>query len=194
MGNNIFTHSIKRLSILLLSGVIVISLFLVYKPASGGKLTADSIRALPEFTETTAEKWINASPMTVADFRGKVLLLDFWTFDCWNCYRSFPWLNALEKRYRDAEFQVIGIHTPEFDHERVRTNIEAKVKEYQLYHPIMIDNDFSYWKAMNNQYWPAYYLVDKAGKIQYQFIGETHAGDSNAKAIEAAIKELLDEK
>jgi len=184
---------LKRLSFLLLSGVIVIGLFVVYKPATGGKLAVDSIRALPEFTQTTSDKWINASPATVADFRGKVVLLDFWTFDCWNCYRSFPWLNELENYFHDAEFQVIGIHTPEFDHEKVRANIEAKVKEFELHHPIMIDNDFSYWKVMNNQYWPAYYLVDKAGKIRYLFVGETHSGDSNAKAIEAAIKELLDE-
>ncbi len=147
----------------------------------------------PEFTHHSAKEWINSKPLKLADLKGKVVLLDFWTFECWNCYRSFPWLNALEKQFADKDFQVIGIHSPEFKHEHDRKQVEAKVKEFELHHPVMMDNDFSYWKALNNRYWPAYYLVDKKGVIRGKFFGETHQGDRNARAIEKGIKQLLAE-
>lgn len=147
----------------------------------------------PEFTHADADEWINSEPLSLADLRGQVVMLDFWTFDCWNCYRSFPWLKGLEARLADADFTVIGVHTPEFAHERVRANVVAKVEEFGLHHPVMIDNDFSYWKAMGNRYWPAFYVIDKRGHVRGRFIGETHAGDRRARAIEALIEELLAE-
>ncbi len=145
----------------------------------------------PEFTHHSSEDWINSKPLTLKDLKGKVVLLDFWTFECWNCYRSFPWLNSLEKQLADEDFQVIGVHSPEFKHEHDRKLVEAKIKEFELHHPVMMDNDFSYWKALNNRYWPAYYVIDKDGLIQGKFYGEAHQGDSNAKAIETLIKQLL---
>ncbi|MGB0720886.1 MAG: redoxin domain-containing protein [Gammaproteobacteria bacterium] len=147
----------------------------------------------PPFTQTSPEAWINSGPLTWDDLRGQVVLLDVWTFDCWNCYRSFPWLNSLEARYGDKGLTVIGIHTPEFRHEHKRPNVEQKVHEFELHHPIMMDNDFGYWNALNNRYWPAFYLVDKQGRIRGRFIGETHAGDRNASAIETQVRELLAE-
>ncbi len=147
----------------------------------------------PEFTHREKQDWINSSPLNIKDLQGKVVLIDFWTFGCWNCYRSFPWLNAMENRLDKENFQVIGIHTPEFDNERIRKNIEAKVKEFGLHHPIMIDNDSSYWRAMNNRYWPAYYILDKQGNVRAVFFGETHEGDRRAKQIEKTIKTLLSE-
>ncbi|MCU7801251.1 MAG: redoxin domain-containing protein [gamma proteobacterium symbiont of Lucinoma myriamae] len=132
---------------------------------------------MPEFTHHKANEWINSQPLTVQDLKGKVVLIDMWTFDCWNCYRSFPWLNALEEKYQKSGLQIIGVHTPEFDHEKIRVNIEAKVKKFKLHHPVMIDNDFSYWRALNNRYWPAYYLVNQEGNIVSSHIGETHQGD-----------------
>ncbi len=147
----------------------------------------------PEFTHNGDQDWINSSPLNIADLKGKVVLVDFWTFGCWNCYRSFPWMNAMENRLDMEDFQVIGVHTPEFENERVRKNIEAKVKEFELHHPIMIDNDSSYWGAMNNRYWPAYYILDKQGKVRAAFFGETHEGDRRAKQIEDTINTLLSE-
>ena len=99
-------------------------------------------RPAPEFNQTSPETWLNSPPLSMADLRGKVVLIDFWTFGCWNCYRSFPWLNDLEQRLADREFQVIGIHTPEFDHEKDRSRVEAKIAEFGLKHPSMLDNDF----------------------------------------------------
>lgn len=146
-----------------------------------------------EFPHKQPEHWINSEPLKVDDLKGKVVLLDFWTFDCWNCYRSFPWMNDLEKRYKDKGLQVIGVHTPEFSHEKVRSNIEEKVVEFELHHPVMIDNDFSYWRAMYNKYWPAFYIIDKKSNVRAVFFGETHEGDEQAVRIENTIIKLLKE-
>ena len=147
----------------------------------------------PEFTHTTQQEWLNSKPLKLTDLRGKVVLMDVWTFGCWNCYRSFPWLNALEARYKPKGLQVIGVHSPEFAHERDTDALKEKLREFKLSNPQMIDNDFSYWKALDNQYWPAFYLIDKYGLIQGYYVGETHDGDARAKQIEAKIVELLAE-
>ena len=178
------------------AGLVVLSAVFSYRLVVGaafGQGVAEKGVAAPEFTHSLDSEWINSGPLTLADLRGKVVLLDFWTFDCWNCYRSFPWLKALEARLSDRDFTVIGVHTPEFDHERIRANIEKKVEEFGLRHPVMIDNDFSYWRSMGNRYWPAFYLIDKRGAVRAVFVGETHEGDRQALKIENAILELLDE-
>ena len=150
-------------------------------------------RPLPEFTNDDPKFWLNSAPMRVQDLRGQVLLVDIWTFDCWNCYRSFPWLKKLETRLSDQPFQVIGIHSPEFEHEHDRARVAAKIREFGLMHPVMMDNDFAYWRALGNRYWPAYYLVDKQGTIRHLHVGETHAGDARAARIEEQIRLLLAE-
>lgn len=131
----------------------------------------------------------SSSPRCVAGW----CLLDVWTFDCWNCYRSIPWLNAVEKEYASEGLSLIGVHSPELDHERVRSAVERKVKEFGIAHPVMLDNDFSYWNALNNRYWPAYYLIDRRGRIRAYYVGEMHAGQARARAVEAKLKELLRE-
>jgi thiol-disulfide isomerase/thioredoxin len=161
------------------------------RPASGGLL--DTALPAAEFTHATEADWINSAPLRLAALRGHVVLLDFWTFDCWNCYRSIPWLKAVEARFAPGGLRVIGVHTPEFDHEKVRDNVAAKIREFGIEHPVMLDNDFSYWRAMGNRYWPAFYLIDRRGEVRGQFVGETHAGDRQAEAIEAAIAALLAE-
>jgi thiol-disulfide isomerase/thioredoxin len=154
---------------------------------------ASDQRPLPEFTTQNAADWLNSQPLTTADLRGRVVLVDIWTFGCWNCYRSFPWLNALEDRLADRPFSVIGIHSPEFDHERDRSRVLDKMAEFSLRHPVMLDNDFAFWRALNNRYWPAFYLVDKQGVIRYVHVGETHEGDARAIDIERQLNLLLDE-
>jgi len=146
-----------------------------------------------EFTHAETAAWINSPPLTLTDLRGKVVLIDFWTFDCWNCYRSIPWLKSLEQRYASQGLQIIGVHAPEFTHERKRKNVVAKVKEFGLEHPVMIDNDFSYWNALGNRYWPAFYFVDKHGRIRAVMVGETHIGDRRALSIERVLEKLLKE-
>ena len=156
---------------------------------------ADEIKPqpVPEFTQAAASQWLNSKPLKWRDLRGKVVLIDFWTFECWNCYRSFPWLHRVEEKFAADDFTVVGIHTPEFDHEHERHRVAEKIKEFKLEHPVMMDNDYRFWRSMNNRYWPAFYLVDKRGQVRGYYIGETHTGSSKARQIERHIKRLLAE-
>ena len=156
-------------------------------------LPAKESYPLPAFTQTSAQEWLNSKPLTKKDLLGKVTLIDFWTFDCWNCYRSFPWLHGVEKQFKPQGFQIVGIHSPEFAHEKVHANIKAKIKQFKITNPVMVDNDMGFWQKMNNRYWPAYYLVDKKGLVRANFIGETHKDSAQAKNIEAMIVKLLKE-
>ena len=146
---------------------------------------------LPEFTRTDTASWLNSPPLTVSHLRGKVVLIDVWTFECWNCYRSFPWLHDLARRYGKQGLMVVGIHSPELASERDLPQLKRKVAEFGFVYPVMIDNDFAYWRALGNQYWPAFYLVDKQGQIRYRFVGETHTGDAQAAEIEQSVASLL---
>jgi len=149
--------------------------------------------AAPPFTQKSASEWINAEPLTWADLRGQVVLLDVWTFDCWNCYRSIPWLSSLEDRFGQQGFRIVGIHTPEFEHEKRRANVEAKMKKFGVRGAVMLDNDYRYWNALDNHYWPAFYLVDRQGHIRGRYVGETHFNDPKAQKVEAHIAKLLRE-
>lgn len=181
------------LALLVLTVGIIFSLSHVSNEAFVAQAQSTTYKKAPEFPQTSADQWLNSPPLSMASLRGKVVMIDFWTFGCWNCYRSFPWMNEMEARLEGEEFQIIGVHTPEFEHEKVRASIEKKIDEFELRHPTVMDNDFRYWRAMNNRYWPTYYLIDKKGNIRDQFIGETHANTAKAEKIEDRIKELLAE-
>ena len=152
--------------------------------------TADETR-LPEFTGTGKAAWINAEPQTVAGLRGKVVLLEVWAFGCGNCARSAAWVNAVQRKFAGRPFAVIGIHTPEFEHEKNRGLLEQNMRRLGVRHAVMVDNDQAYWQLLNNRYWPTFYLVDQAGAIQGVFVGETHTGDAQARAMEKQIAELI---
>jgi glutathione peroxidase-family protein len=159
---------------------------------SGANAALPDERA-PEFTHTATADWINSPPLKLESFRGRVLLIDVWAFECWNCFHSFPWLKGVEAKFGPQGLSLVGVHSPEFPNEQVRDNVVAKVKEFGLKHPVMLDNDFSYWKALDNQYWPAYYVIDKQGRVRGRFVGETHADDARARKIEALIAKLIEE-
>ncbi len=156
-------------------------------------LPAERAPPAPAFTQTAAEGWLNSPALSWNELRGSVTLVEFWTFACWNCYRSIPWLQTLEPRYGRRGFRIVSVHTPEFERERVRANVESKSRELGVNYPVMLDNDYRYWNAMNNHYWPAFYLVDRQGRVRASFAGETHAGAGNAVAMESAIEALLAE-
>jgi len=168
-------------------------IFIGTMPPSTSITLSDHPKTLPPFHTQEAIDWLNSPPLQVEDLKGKVVLIDFWTYSCWNCYRSFPWLNTMEARFKDEDFIVIGVHTPEFDHERDRSKVAEKIKEFGLHHPVVIDNDHRYWQAMRNRYWPAFYVVDKQGNIRHHYVGETHEGSQRARIIEQAISQLLAE-
>ncbi|MEQ7873080.1 cytochrome c biogenesis protein DipZ [Sphingomonas sp. ASV193] len=141
---------------------------------------------LPAFSGATG--WLNSKPLTAADLKGKVVLVDFWTYSCINCIRSVPHIEALYKRYGPAGLVVIGVHSPEFAFERDPANVAAALKQFGLTYPIALDSDLNIWRAFNNRYWPATYLADAKGRIRYH-----HFGEGGEATTEAAIRQLLTE-
>ena len=138
----------------------------------------------PEFRGLGA--WINSEPLTLAGLRGRVVLIDFWTYSCINCLRTLPYIREWDDRYRAAGLTIVGVHTPEFAFERVESNVRENVKKLKLRYPIALDNDFGTWRAWSNQYWPAKYLIDRAGHVRYY-----HFGEGEYAKTEEAIRTLL---
>jgi cytochrome c biogenesis protein CcdA/thiol-disulfide isomerase/thioredoxin len=130
--------------------------------------------------------WINSEPLTLEGLRGRVVLIDFWTYSCINCLRTLPYLREWDARYRAAGLTIVGVHAPEFAFERVESNVRENVKELELRYPIVLDNDFQIWGSWDNQYWPAKYLIDRRGHVRYYHFGEGEYGET-----EEAIRNLL---
>ncbi|HVA83192.1 MAG TPA: redoxin domain-containing protein, partial [Candidatus Aquilonibacter sp.] len=107
--------------------------------------------------------WINSPPLSLFSLRGKVVLLDFWTYSCINCIRTIPYLNAWESKYSSSGLVIIGVHTPEFEFEKNYTNVLAAVKKFGISYPVAMDSNYSTWSAYGNRYWPADYLIDADG-------------------------------
>jgi thiol-disulfide isomerase/thioredoxin len=180
-------YLIRRLHLFILFSLALLVSAVVYAAKVNPPAT------MPEFTQVDEAAWFNSKPLLSEDLRGKVVLIDVWTYGCWNCYNSFPWLRGVEEKFADQDFTVIGIHTPEFEREKDPENVAKKIADFELHHPVMLDNDKAYWHELRNRYWPAYYIVDKKGNIRDAFIGETHEGDRRAKKIEKLIAKLLKE-
>ncbi len=132
--------------------------------------------------------WYNSPPLTMASLRGKVVLVDFWTYSCINCVRTLPELRQLWAKYRKQPFVIVGVHAPEFTFEKSPANVAAAIKRHGLSYPIAQDNDLRTWDAFNNRYWPAKYLIDAQGRIRY-----THFGEGGDQATQQAIRSLLAE-
>jgi thiol-disulfide isomerase/thioredoxin len=145
----------------------------------------------PEFTHSSQAEWLNSKPLRLSQLRGKVVLVEFWAFECVNCRRTQPWLHAIQQRYADKDFVIVSVHTPELPEERSTANVRKAVAEQRITNPVMVDDDYSYWNAMKNQYWPAFYVIDKRGRIAARAIGEMHVGQARAAELERAIEEQL---
>ncbi len=130
--------------------------------------------------------WINSDPLTLEQLRGKVVLVDFWTYTCVNCIRTFPYLRLWHSRYADDGLVILGIHTPEFEFEKDYTNVLQATQENGIAWPVAQDNDFETWDAYNNRYWPAKYLIDRDGVIRY-----SHFGEGKYAETEHEIRQLL---
>ena len=134
------------------------------------------------------KSWINSNPLTIAELKDKVVLIDFWTYSCINCIRTQPYLNKWYDSYKKDGFEILGVHAPEFAFEKVEKNVQREVKKAKILYPVALDNGFATWNAYGNQYWPARYLIDKEGKVRY-----THFGEGDYDGTEAALQELLKE-
>lgn len=140
--------------------------------------------AAPELAGITS--WINSNPLTLQQLRGKVVLIDFWTYSCINCIRTMPYVTGWYEKYRDDGLVVIGVHAPEFAFEKKIENVRRAVTEYGITYPVALDNDFATWKAYDNKYWPAHYLIDREGRVVY-----THFGEGLYERTENNIRHLL---
>ncbi len=165
-------------------------------PAAGAGLPGvrtpalDDLGTAPDFQGDG--HWFNTAdgrPLTLKQLRGKVVLVDFWTYTCINCIRTLPYLKAWDKKYRDKGLVIVGVHAPEFDFEKKTSNVRSAIKQNQLRYPVVQDNEMATWNAWGNQYWPAEYLIDAKGKVRH-----THFGEGDYEESEAAIRALLAER
>jgi thiol-disulfide isomerase/thioredoxin len=140
--------------------------------------------AAPNFVGVKA--WLNSGPLNIADLRGKVVLVDFWTYGCYNCVNTLPHVTRLYDTYKDKGFVVVGVHTPEFPFEKSTDNVRAAIKRHAIRYPVAQDNEYATWNAYHNQYWPAQYIVDRNGTIVFE-----HAGEGQYEEIERTVQTLL---
>jgi len=163
-------------------------------PPASAMATTDRV-ALPQLPKLARAPelaglgpWYNSPPLTLASLKGKVVLVDFWTYSCINCVRTLPHIQELWSKYKDQPFVIVGVHAPEFTFEKKPENVADAIRKHHLDYPIAQDNDFATWKAFDNQYWPAKYLIDAQGVIRY-----THFGEGDYGETEQAVKSLLAE-
>jgi cytochrome c biogenesis protein CcdA/thiol-disulfide isomerase/thioredoxin len=135
-----------------------------------------------------AVDWLNSPPLTIEGLKGKVVLIDFWTYSCINCLRSIPYVKAWAKKYKDHGLVVIGVHTPEFAFERDINNVRAAVSDLKIEYPVAIDNEYKIWRSFDNEYWPADYIIDAEGRTRFH-----HFGEGKYEQSEQEIQELLKE-
>jgi thiol-disulfide isomerase/thioredoxin len=144
----------------------------------------EDARPVPELAGIT--EWLNSAPLTMAGLRGRVVLVDFWTYSCVNCRRTFPFLRALHETYSDRGLTIVGVHAPEFDFEKSPDNVERAVRDLDVTWPVAEDPDHATWDAFRNDYWPAKYLVDRHGLIRL-----VHVGEGDEAEVEDAVRGLL---
>lgn len=138
--------------------------------------------------EISSPVWINSKPLDLKALKGKVVVVDFWTFACYNCKNTLPYFKDWDKKYRDQGLVIVGVHTPELSIERDIENVKQAVKDYEIQYPVAIDGDYSNWNRYNVWAWPTWYIVDKEGYIRY-----SHVGEGDYAASEATIQKLLAE-
>jgi cytochrome c biogenesis protein CcdA/thiol-disulfide isomerase/thioredoxin len=193
------THAIWCRKIL---GVIIIA-SVVYIIYIDNAITAPSRLATNQTTDATTlinalpvsypapiitgiDAWINSPPLQLSQLKGKVVLIDFWTYSCINCIRTLPYLIDWYAKYHDKGFEIIGIHTPEFEFEKNLTNVKNAVKKFGIQYPVALDNRYATWLNFNNHYWPAHYLINQAGEVIY-----VHFGEGEYDVTENNIRQLL---
>lgn len=157
------------------AGIVVASMFVAALPG------AQIGKPAPEIS---GQSWLNSKPLTLAELKGKVVLLEFWTFGCWNCRNVEPFIKTWHQKYAGQGLAVIAVHAPEFGYERVHANVQRYIRDHAISYPVAIDNDFITWNRYNNRYWPALYLIDKRGIIRYLRVGEGGYQETEQRIVE----------
>jgi len=174
-----------------LAALVAVVLLAVAPAAPGRAAQVASMRLAPALPRLDATHWLNSPPLELAALRGRPVLIEFWTFGCSNCRNTLPWLARAHARYASQGLVIIAVHTPEFEDERDRDAVARAVARLGIRYPVLIDNGYAYWRALDNRFWPAFYLVDPEGRIVDTRIGELHAGERRADSFEAAIVGML---
>jgi len=160
--------------------------FLQVQAPARPRLALPSEGAMPPLAG--AVEWLNSPPLTAAELRGKVVLIDFWTFGCSNCKNALPHVREWHRKYKDQGLVVIGVHSPEFAFEKSIPNVKQALMALDVPFPVAVDNNFTIWRAFNNNYWPAHYFVDGHGQIRFH-----HFGEGEYEKSEQVIQQLLDD-
>lgn len=168
-------------------GLLVLALLTIFNQASINTSFAESLVNIkaPSIASST---WLNTTQLDNAALSGKVFLVEFWTYGCYNCKNVEPYVKSWYQQYHQQGFEVIAVHSPEFDREADINNVSDYLKHNNIHYPVAIDNDFAIWKRYSNRYWPAMYLVDKKGIIRYYHFGEGSYA-STEKMIQALLQE-----
>jgi glutathione peroxidase-family protein len=184
MSTKIMSKLSRRAAFAGLALTLSIGISGCFDGASADGTPLKSYGRAPEFTGI--EAWINSAPLTMASLRGKVVLVEFWTHECINCIRTLPQVTRWYNTYKDQGLVVIGVHTPESEFEKQRPGLQAAIEKFAIEYPVAQDNRFATWKAYENQFWPATYLIDRDGSIVLK-----HVGEGGYAETEDAIRRLL---
>ncbi|MFW0754950.1 cytochrome c biogenesis protein DipZ [Pseudomonas sp. H11T01] len=160
--------------------------YLVSKVSAASSMELGAKGSMPSLSG--AVEWLNSAPLSSESLRGKVVLVDFWTYNCINCQHTLPYVNDWAKKYEKDGLVVIGVHTPEYGYEKIIGNVRQQVKQLGIGYPVAIDNNYAIWRAFDNQYWPAHYLIDAKGQVRY-----SHFGEGSYAQQEKVIEQLLEE-
>jgi thiol-disulfide isomerase/thioredoxin len=152
-----------------------------------GRMTEET--KAPAAPELSSGNWINSEPLTLKSLHGRVVLIEFWTFACYNCRNTLPTIKKWDAQYRDKGLTIIGVHTPELDYESNIDNLRREVASLGITYPVVTDNDYSTWKAYSVEAWPTLFLLDKEGRVRW-----THVGEGAYDKTEEVIKKLLAER
>ena len=146
---------------------------------------------LPPLGHATPAEWLNSPPLRAEELRGHPVLVEMWTFACSNCLASLPWMQRVSAAYRARGLTILGVHSPELREERDPANVAAAVRRLDIRYPVMLDGDFSFWRALDNHYWPAFYLFDRDGRLLATRFGELHTGEAGADSFEKLLEGQL---
>jgi len=163
-----------------------ITLAAAVPPTSTSRLALTDEGSMPDLGGAIG--WLNSAPLNARSLRGKVVLVDFWTYTCINSLRPLPYVKSWAAKYKDAGLVVISAHTPEFSFEKEPTNVENALRDLKVTYPVAIDSNYRIWQAFNNQYWPAEYIIDGKGRIRYHHFGEGEY-DESERVIQQLLKE-----
>lgn len=172
----------------LLASLLIASVGLCASPASAAGLPAGSEGGAGPLPR--GDVWINSAPLAREDWRGRVTLVEFWTFGCINCVRTIPAMLELDRLYPDSSLRIVAVHTPEFERERDPAAVRRAVAQHGIRFPVVLDNEWTNWRAYGNRYWPAIYLLDREGRVRHVHIGELHVGSAKWNELRRRIVEL----